>query len=189
MNIKKLPIACGKHIHQLRAIDATSLPIVDKVREFRLVLDDAMSCRVCSQVRELYAGYRRRGWRTCLLCGAQIDGNKQRLDHEQNHPLPPEAEPSSGCTHGPLGIRVGHRGAGIVERSTKTDPFRRAWDIPLDREHLKTLLRIIEEENGGSVHRNGWYYPRTRASAAGLEDLWHHPLETHVDDGHAQSGK
>jgi hypothetical protein len=42
------------------------------------------------------------------------------------------------------------------------------------------MLRIIEEENGGSVHRNGWYYPRTRESASELEDLWHHPLERAV---------
>ena len=177
MIIKKLPILCGKHIHQVRVIDDSSLPVVDKVREIRSVLDDAMTCRICTQVRALHAGYRRRGWRTCLLCGAHFDDNKLRLDHEQNHPLPPEADPPSGCGHGPLGIRVGHRGASAVERSTKTGPGHRTWALWALPE---VMLRIIEEENGGSVHRNGWYYPRTRESTSELEDLWHHPLERAV---------
>ncbi len=173
MSGKDFAIVCGKHLRKLWIIEHSSVSVVEKVRKMRSILHDTQACRVCSQVLALHREFKRKGWRTCLLCGAQFDNATQRLNHEKNHPLPIPDQPLRACEHGPLSIRVTHRAASVVEQGTNTSPVRnrwRLWSLPA------VMLRIIEEENRGSVLRNGWYYPRTRESATALDKVWHRAI-------------
>lgn len=117
----------------------------------------------------------------CAFCGAEVRLGQDGYDHARSHPIPPDAVLPRSCSHPPVYVDVWNRKA-FIEGGWHTAGQESPAGILLQdgwtQQSAPDFVRgIIEDENHSSFEYVGWFFPRTEASAAALDALYHELLE------------
>jgi len=103
----------------------------------------------------------------CGVCGATVPRREAQYNHMRVHPIPDEAQPAEICNHPAVSLNVWWDGD-ITLGDLPEGVYKKTYDnLPAE------LREIIEIEHGAGRNDIGWYFPKTRQSANGVDIIYH----------------